>query len=242
MAAPALTVQQPGVGAYTADNMNTNEQTCDNVSQIRSFTGATGVQVFLRGFDAPGDGGQGPFWWNYSATNPVDDGGVTTIVPPGASQGCWSRLGYLALAGSTQKAAFSYASAISQVFPSAKTQALFATKQFDLNSNVSGSALTAPIAGIYEFNATLTHDATATAADIWSLTIQNLTSGVIYGLSRSVLAAIESLSLTCRMQCAANDSVLAYLTRTSGSGTFTTTVSISQNFFQGNFVQGLAVA
>lgn len=92
MTAPALFVQQPGIGAVSADNLNTYMQTCDNAAQLRAFTGNIGVQVFMRGTSAPNDGGQGTFWWNYTATSPVDDNGVTTIVPYGAGQGCWSRI------------------------------------------------------------------------------------------------------------------------------------------------------
>jgi hypothetical protein len=92
MTAPNLTTYVQGQGVVPADGLNTFEQTCDSAAQLRAFTGAQGQQTFLRGFSAPGDGGQGVFWWNYSASSPVDDNGATTIVPGGSTSGCWSRL------------------------------------------------------------------------------------------------------------------------------------------------------
>ena len=91
MTAPQLTVQIQGQGVVSADQLNTYEQTCDNVPELRAFVGAPGVQTFIRGLSTPGDGGAGPFWWNPSGTGPDD--GVNIIVPPGAITGCWVRLG-----------------------------------------------------------------------------------------------------------------------------------------------------
>lgn len=92
MSVPALAVQVQGQGTVSADNLNTYEQTCDNADGLRNFIGSTGVQVYMRGYSDPGDGGQGPFYWNAAGTGP-DDNGVTNIVPNGAAVGCWTRLG-----------------------------------------------------------------------------------------------------------------------------------------------------
>src|SRR5579863_1773955 len=90
MAAPALNVFVQGQGAATADNLNTFEQTCVSVAQLRAFVGARGVQVSLRGITTPGDGGAGTFFWSASST--AADDGVNTIVPSGNAQGAWIRL------------------------------------------------------------------------------------------------------------------------------------------------------
>lgn len=66
-------------------------QGCDNVPQLRAFIGAPGVQVYLRGYTVPGDGGQGDFAWNVTA-NGRDDGGVTAVVPQPGVPGAWIRL------------------------------------------------------------------------------------------------------------------------------------------------------
>ncbi len=95
MTIPSLTVQIQGQGVVTADNYNTYEQTADNVAQLRGFIGVTGIQIFMRGFVNPNDGGQGPFYWNAGGTGP-DDGGVTTIIPDGSSIGVWSRITLIA--------------------------------------------------------------------------------------------------------------------------------------------------
>lgn len=92
MGAPALVVQRQGLGVISADNANTYEQTCDTIAELQAFIGIQGVQVYVRGFLAPGDGGQGPFYWNASYSGAGD--GVNTVVPFGVIQGAWSRLGY----------------------------------------------------------------------------------------------------------------------------------------------------
>jgi hypothetical protein len=92
----ALAVQVQGKGVVSADNLNTYQQTCDNVAALRAFVGAAAdnvvVQVYMRGFVSPGDGGQGIFYWNPTGSA-GDDGGITTIVPIGSSTGEWARLG-----------------------------------------------------------------------------------------------------------------------------------------------------
>lgn len=90
MAAPSLTVQINGQGTVSGDQLNTYEQTCDNVVQLRAFVGVPGMQVYIRGYTAVNDGGQGPFYWNPTATGPDDSTNV--IVPTGISMGAWIRL------------------------------------------------------------------------------------------------------------------------------------------------------
>lgn len=92
MSAPTLTVQIQGQGSVTADQLNTYEQTCNNIADLRAFIGAPGVQVYMRGDVTPGDGGEGEFYWDATSTSP-DDNGVTHIVPAGVSVGGWVRLG-----------------------------------------------------------------------------------------------------------------------------------------------------
>lgn len=87
MAAPSLKVQLQGATSVSADNLNTYEQTCDTVAELRGFVGAEGVQVSIRGLTAPNDGGAGSFYWNASAIGP--DNGVSVIVPIGSDLGAW---------------------------------------------------------------------------------------------------------------------------------------------------------
>ena len=91
MSAPALSIQTNGGSPTTADNLNTYEQTCDTVAELRSFVGISGIQVSQRGYLAPNDGGQGVFYWNAGGVA-ADDGGITTVVPYGSGTGAWSRL------------------------------------------------------------------------------------------------------------------------------------------------------
>ena len=80
----------------TGDNANQWVQTWDTVADLRGQIGTAtsfGVPqaVYLQGFQAPGDGGQGSFYWNGNSTAP-DDGGATTVVPSGSVQGAWIRI------------------------------------------------------------------------------------------------------------------------------------------------------
>lgn len=79
-----------GLGVASADNLNAFVQGADNLAQLRSFIGVDGMQVFLRGYVTPNDGGQGAFYWNSAATGP--DNGITIIVPNGVAVGAWVRL------------------------------------------------------------------------------------------------------------------------------------------------------
>lgn len=92
MSAPSLSIFVNGISQTSGDNLNTFNQTCNDPADLRAFVGTTGIQVFMRGFVSPGDGGQGQFYWNSSGTGP-DDNGVTNIVPTGAATGCWTRIG-----------------------------------------------------------------------------------------------------------------------------------------------------
>lgn len=91
MSAPALTVSVNGGPPTSGDLLNTFEQTCNIPSDLRSFIGVSGVQVYMRGYSSPGDGGQGNFYWNALGTA-ADDNGVTTIAPYGSILGVWTRL------------------------------------------------------------------------------------------------------------------------------------------------------
>lgn len=91
MTAPFLSLFQNGISQVSGDNLLTFNQTCNVVADLRGFIGTTGVQVYMRGYTAINDGGQGDFYWNAAGTGP-DDAGVTAIVPNGAAVGCWSRV------------------------------------------------------------------------------------------------------------------------------------------------------
>lgn len=92
MSAPELTVFQQGQGVVSADQLNTFVQGCDTLSELQQFIGSTGLQVYLRGYSAPGDGGQGTFYWSPNPTGPGNN--TTIVVPNGAASGAWVRLSY----------------------------------------------------------------------------------------------------------------------------------------------------
>lgn len=91
MTAPALNAYANGKGQVSSDNLNTFMQTCNIASDLRGFAGTLGIEVYMRGFTAIGDGGQGLFYWNTGNTTP-DDGGITTIVPSSSTSGAWNRI------------------------------------------------------------------------------------------------------------------------------------------------------
>ena len=93
MTAPALASYSNGISQVSGDNLNTFLQFAVTAAQLRSFTpnpAVPNMQVFMQGYSAAGDGGQGNFYWN--TVTGTDDGGLTTIVPNGSTAGCWSRL------------------------------------------------------------------------------------------------------------------------------------------------------
>ena len=92
MGIPCLNVWSPGIGAFSSDWGNTAVQGGAMLADLRTFIGINGMSVYLIGFSAQGDGGQGMFVWNSGVTG-TDDGGVTTIVPYGTAgaPGCWLR-------------------------------------------------------------------------------------------------------------------------------------------------------
>lgn len=92
MTAPSLNQYVQGEGSVDADGLNSFEQTCDDITQLREFIGTVGMQVFVRGLATAGDGGAGIFYWIEDGTG--TDDGVTIIVPNGAT-GLWQRLATL---------------------------------------------------------------------------------------------------------------------------------------------------
>ena len=83
---------QDGITTLLAQWANGVDQTCQSIAQLRAFNGNGGAQqVSVQGQSVPGDGGQGTFYWNASASGVTDDN-YSTIVPSGSLIGCWSRL------------------------------------------------------------------------------------------------------------------------------------------------------
>lgn len=110
MSPPVLTVNVQGGASVSADQFNTYEQVCPNLSYLRSFVPVENMGVFVQGFNTPGDGGAGPFWWNGSATSAnFSDDNATIIVPFGVTLGVWLRLGYLAPGSTTIPAVANFA-------------------------------------------------------------------------------------------------------------------------------------
>ena len=91
MAPPLPSVQQQGLGAISADQVNTFAQTCLNLAQLRNFSGLPNMQVDLQGYVSAGDGGGGQFYWSVGS---YVDNDTSVIVPNGAANGAWLRFNY----------------------------------------------------------------------------------------------------------------------------------------------------
>lgn len=91
MSAPFFQVYVQGSTPVSADELNTFVQGGALLANLQSFTGTVGMTVYLAGLNAPGDGGQGLFYWN--ATGSANDG-VNNIQPYGAAVGCWTRIAW----------------------------------------------------------------------------------------------------------------------------------------------------
>jgi hypothetical protein len=92
VSAPQLTAQAQGVAVVSADQLNTFVQWTDAATDLRSFSGLSGMQVQVAGNAAVGDGGAGVFRWNAAST--ASDNGTSIIAPTGTAVGRWVRLGY----------------------------------------------------------------------------------------------------------------------------------------------------
>jgi hypothetical protein len=87
---PYLIVQSNGIGVLNGDNFNTFVQGGCLLANLQAFTGLPNMTVYLIGFNAPGDGGQGAFYWNASWTGTPDN--QNSIQPYGVYVGAWLRL------------------------------------------------------------------------------------------------------------------------------------------------------
>jgi hypothetical protein len=87
---PALAAQFPGLGSVSADNLNTFVQSGCLLADLQVFSGLSSMTVYMLGYVAPGDGGQGFFYWN--ATAGPTGNNTTIIVPYGALIGAWVRI------------------------------------------------------------------------------------------------------------------------------------------------------
>lgn len=93
MTAPALSSYSNGISQVSGDNLNSFNQWSVTAAQLKAFAPNPAVPnllVYMQGYSAAGDGGQGFFYW--STTTGTDDGGLTTLVPSGSSAGCWVRI------------------------------------------------------------------------------------------------------------------------------------------------------
>ena len=90
MTVPALTTYSAGIGAFSSEWGNTVVQGGALLADLRGFQGLSNMTVWMVGTTAQGDGGQGMFVWNGSATT-ADDGGVTAIAVSGVTTGRWMR-------------------------------------------------------------------------------------------------------------------------------------------------------
>src|SRR5271165_2188600 len=87
MTAPLPTSYIQGQGTVSADQLNTFQQTCSNIAQLRAFIGLPGMQAFVQGTNVPGDGFSGAYYWNISSLGP--DNGSSVIVPQPGVAGAW---------------------------------------------------------------------------------------------------------------------------------------------------------
>lgn len=90
MTAPILSTYSNGVGVVSGDQLDTFVQGGALLANLRAFTGLSGMTAWMVGTATPNDGGQGMFYWNAAATA-ADDGGISTIMPYGVTDGAWIR-------------------------------------------------------------------------------------------------------------------------------------------------------
>jgi hypothetical protein len=87
MTIPLPAVSQRGVGAVSADLLNSFVQNVSSLAQLRGLVGLTGMVIYLQGTVSPSDGGQGFYVYNASST--ATDNGTTVIKPTSVTNGRW---------------------------------------------------------------------------------------------------------------------------------------------------------
>jgi len=88
MTTPSPTVFVSGQGSVNADFLNGLIQGVATVAALRAFVGVSGMTIYLEGAVTAGDGGQGFYRWDSTAT--ATDNGSTVIKPSGVSgDGAW---------------------------------------------------------------------------------------------------------------------------------------------------------
>jgi len=88
---PLLETQQQGVTSLSADYLNTLVAGGAYLADLRGYPGLFRQTVYMIGYTAVGDGGEGNFVWNATSIT-ADDGGVTTIAANGVPIGRWQRM------------------------------------------------------------------------------------------------------------------------------------------------------
>ena len=131
-----------------------------------------------------------------------------------------------------------YATAATQTFTGAKTQATFTNSEpFDRDVNFSSSTFTAPSTDDYEFSVQLANTTGVTVGDVWVLTIEQAGGGAAVFASSVYITANSSVSSPLRCSAAINltagDTVIAYVTRISGTGNYVTINNAGYNTFTG---------
>ncbi len=130
------------------------------------------------------------------------------------------------------------ANAGTQTFTGAKTQATFTNAEpFDRDVNFASSTFTAPSTDDYEFNVQLNNTTGVTLGDVWALSIE-AAGGASQVFARSVYVTANSsvsspLSCSATFSLTAGDTVIAYVTRVSGTGNYVTINNASYNTFTG---------
>ena len=130
------------------------------------------------------------------------------------------------------------ANAGTQTFTGAKTQATFTNAEpFDRDVNFASSTFTAPSTDDYEFNVQLNNTTGVTVGDVWALSIEAAGS-LSQVFARSVYVSANSsvsspLSCSATFSLTAGDTVIAYVTRSSGTGNYVTINNAGYNTFTG---------
>ena len=131
-----------------------------------------------------------------------------------------------------------YATAGTQTFTGAKTQATFTNSEpFDRDVNFASSTFTAPSTDDYEFDVQLANTTGVTAGDVWVLTIEQTGGGAAVFASSVYITANLAVSSPLRCSAAINltagNTVSAFVTRISGTGNYVTINNAGYNTFTG---------
>lgn len=115
-------------------------------------------------------------------------------------------------------------------------QVLFATEDYDYNNNFASSTYTAPIAGVYHFDAVVGVAGSVSSGLLAYISLRKNDSTLLVGTQDSLGSNNQSYIISADILLAANDTVKVYFFQNSG-GNEASTGDGTRDYFNGHLIR-----